>query len=237
MVQNPRDSVSVSTQRRSDLKRKNNNFRGDFAQAGAGSARGFKPRHDRLYLAFYKPYGVLTQFTQPPDSDKQTLAIFGFPQHVYPIGRLDWDSEGLLLLSDDAALNGAVLDPKHAHARTYFVQVENEPDSNALSQLERGVIIEGKKTLPAHAALIPEPALPPRAVPIRYRKSIPTAWIALTLTEGRNRQVRRMTAAVGHPTLRLVRHAIGGIELPALNLEPGKWRHLSHSEIMQAFTR
>jgi 23S rRNA pseudouridine2457 synthase len=197
---------------------------------------GFRPRTDRLYLAFYKPYGILSQFTQPADSDKGTLASFSFPAHVYPIGRLDWDSEGLLLLSDDAALNNALLDPKHAHPRTYYVQVENEPQPDAFAALQAGVIIEGKRTLPAKALAIQEPLLPPRAVPIRFRKSIPTSWISLTLREGRNRQVRRMTAAVGHPTLRLLRHSIGNLRITDLNLQPGQWRELSPEEILRAFS-
>ena len=188
-----------------------------------------------MYLAFFKPYGVLSQFTQPPDSNKDTLASFDFPKDVYPIGRLDWDSEGLLLLSDDPRLNSALLDPKHAHPRTYFVQVENIPHNEAISQLQRGVIIESRKTLPAAARLIEEPDLPARAVPIRERKSIPTAWISLTLTEGRNRQVRKMTAAVGFPTLRLMRVAIGALRLEELSLQPGDWKRLNEAEIMRVF--
>jgi 23S rRNA pseudouridine2457 synthase len=192
----------------------------------------FTPRADRLYLAFYKPYGVLSQFTQPPDSEKQTLALFDFPPDVYPIGRLDWDSEGLLLFSDDGSLNTILLDPKNGHWRTYYVQVENIPSQTALQNLEKGVIIESKMTLPAKATLIEEPELPPRTVPIRFRQNIPTAWIALSLTEGRNRQVRKMTAAVGHPTLRLVRQAIGSLKLDRLNLQPGQWRQLTAEGVM-----
>jgi 23S rRNA pseudouridine2457 synthase len=194
----------------------------------------FQARSDRQYLAFFKPYGILSQFTRPADSQKETLALFDFPADVYPIGRLDWDSEGLLLLSDDGALNNALLDPKYAHWRTYYVQVENVPSPAALRQLESGVVFESKRTLPARACLIDEPALPPRPVPIRFRKEIPTAWIALSLREGRNRQVRKMTAAVGHPTLRLVRYSIGRLQLPQLNLQPGQWRDISLDEVMLA---
>lgn len=195
------------------------------------SSPKFKPRTDCRYLAFFKPYGVLSQFTVPPDSAKETLAAFGFPPNVYPIGRLDWDSEGLLLLSDDGALNHYLLNPAHQHPRTYWAQVENVPSQAELQKLCHGVIIEGKKTLPAQARLIDEPTLPPRPVPIRFRKNIPTAWIELVLHEGRNRQVRKMTAAVGHPTLRLLRKAIGELQLLDLNLLPGQWVDLELDQL------
>lgn len=196
----------------------------------------FRPHGERLYLAFFKPYGVITQFTQPEDSEKRTLAEFKFPQDVYPVGRLDWDSEGLLLLSDDGLLNNALLNPKHQHGRTYLSQVENIPSEDAIEQLSAGVVFEGKRTLPARAGLLDgEPDLPPRTVPIRSRKNIPTCWIELTLHEGRNRQVRKMTAAVGHPTLRLVRWSIGQLSLAVLDLEPGKWQKLSPQQVMLAF--
>lgn len=178
---------------------------------------------------------MLSQFTQPSDSEKETLAAVNLPPDVYPLGRLDWDSEGLLLLSDDGALNHELLNPNHGHARTYMVQVENIPADKALHELETGVVIEGKRTLPAGAKLIPEPKLPERPVPIRVRKNIPTAWVSLTLREGRNRQVRKMTAAVGHPTLRLVRSSIGSLTLEGLGLEPGYWRELTMDEVMLAF--
>jgi 23S rRNA pseudouridine2457 synthase len=201
----------------------------------AASVPGFRPRADRTYIAFNKPYGVLSQFTQPDESDKRTLAEFDLPAHVYAVGRLDFDSEGLLLLSDDNALNDALLNPAHAHPRTYLAQVENIPDAEALKQLCTGVEIQGRRTLPAHAELLAtDPGLPPRPVPIRVRMAIPTAWIRLTLTEGRNRQVRRMTAAVGHPTLRLVRVAIGQLDLFRLGIAPGEWRILSPDEIRAA---
>ncbi|HEY9791273.1 MAG TPA: pseudouridine synthase [Candidatus Obscuribacterales bacterium] len=196
--------------------------------------RKFVPVADALYLAFFKPYGCLSQFTPEPGSDKETLSAFGFPPKVYPIGRLDWNSEGLLLLSDDGDLNFELLNPEKKHRRTYLVQVENMPSQEALRKLESGLVLDGRRTLPAQAGLVEEPALPPRAVPIRFRQSIPTAWISLTLTEGRNHQVRRMTAAVGHPTLRLVRASIGELQLAALGLEPGKWRKLTAVELQDA---
>jgi 23S rRNA pseudouridine2457 synthase len=203
----------------------------------AYGARRFIPRADRVYIAFNKPYAVLTQFTQPDGSEKETLSPFHFPPDVYSIGRLDYDSEGLLLLSDDAALNAALLQPSHGHTRSYLVQVENIPSEEALEKLRRGVMVEGRRTLPCDAELLPtEPELPPRPVPVRFRKNIPTAWIKLTLTEGKNRQVRKMTAAVGHPTLRLVRISIGALTLQDLHLQPGEWKELSADEITRVFT-
>ena len=198
----------------------------------------FTARSDCLYIAFYKPYGVLCQFTQPEGSNKDTLANFHLPKQVYPLGRLDFDSEGLLLLSDDANLNQALLSPKHAHERVYLVQVENIPSSAELNKLAKGVMIEGRWAAPATVKLLQkEPVLPSRTIPIRFRKNIPTAWIELTLIEGRNRQVRKMTASVGHPTLRLVRLAIGSLKLFDLKLDPGQWRRLSKNEIALAFNR
>ena len=175
-----------------------------------------------MLLAFHKPYGVLSQFT-PDGSRHRTLAEFGFPKNVWPIGRLDAESEGLLLLSDEAALNERLLHPRHAHRRTYWAQVERVPSAEALAQLERGVEIGGRKTLPCRAWLLdPQPAMAPRVPPIRFRKNVPDCWIALELVEGKNHQVRRMTASIGHPTLRLVRVQIGEIELG--NLAAGEWR-------------
>ena len=149
---------------------------------------------------------------------------------VYPVGRLDHDSEGLLLLTDDGPLQHRLSDPKFGHPRTYWAQVERVPDEAALQRLRAGLEIQGERTRPAQVRLLEEePVLPPREPPIRYRKNVPTAWIELTLTEGRNRQVRKMTAAVGHPTLRLVRIAIGSMQLG--DLRPGAWRDLGPSEI------
>lgn len=177
-----------------------------------------------MLVAFHKPYGVLSRFT-PDGSGHRTLAEFGFPKNVYPLGRLDADSEGLLLLSEEKGLNSRLLDPAFAHPRTYWAQVEGIPSPVALERLSRGLVIEGRTTLPCRAWLLdPQPSLPPRDPPIRYRKSVPDCWIGLELTEGKNRQVRKMTAATGHPTLRLVRVSIGGITLEGL--EPGQWRLL-----------
>ena len=180
-------------------------------------------------ILFYKPYGVISQFT--PGGDWKTLAEFGpFPQTVYPAGRLDADSEGLLLLTDDNSIKRRVTDPRFMHPRTYAVQVERVPDGEALKKLMRGVMIEGELTRKAGVRLLtPVPDFPPRPVPIRFRKNVPTAWLELTLTEGRNRQVRKMTAAVGHPALRLIRTGIGKLTLDALS--PGMWRSLTSGEI------
>ncbi len=171
-------------------------------------------------FAFFKPYGVVSQFT--PEGGHQSLADFGpFPSDVYPVGRLDWDSEGLLLLTNDNRLKHRLTDPKFEHPRAYYVQVERVPDNVALQRLCEGVVIGGKKTKPAKARLLTsEPDLPPRPVPIRFRKNVPTAWLELTLTEGRNHQVRKMTAAVGYPTLRLVRIRVGAFSLG--KLKPGE---------------
>lgn len=178
-----------------------------------------------MLLAFHKPYGVLSQFTGDGSANR-TLAEFDFPPKVYPIGRLDADSEGLLLLSDEAEMNERLLHPRRAHRRTYWVQVERLPAADALKQLESGISIQGHKTLPARASILElHPEVPPRIPPIRFRKTVPTCWIALELTEGKNRQVRRMTAAIGHPTLRLIRVKIGGFELGAL--PEGQWKELS----------
>jgi 23S rRNA pseudouridine2457 synthase len=197
--------------------------------------QSFNARKDCLYLAFFKPYDVITQFS-PPEGQQQTLANFGFPPNVYPIGRLDSDSEGLLVLSDDSRLNNALLNPEYGHERTYWAQVDNIPSESALEQIRRGVIVQGRKTKPCRAELLKdEPNLPPRTVPIRVRKNIPTSWISLTLTEGKNRQVRRMTAAIGHPTLRLVRWSIGALTLAQLDLKPGEWKQLSSQEVKSLF--
>ena len=181
-----------------------------------------------MLIALHKPYDVLSQFT-PELPGQRTLAECGLPPGVYPLGRLDRDSEGLLLLSDERALVDQLLHPRHAHPRTYHVQVERVPDDAALEQLRCGVVIEKQRTLPCRAWLLdPQPEMPPRVPPIRVRHSVPDCWIALELTEGRNRQVRKMTAAVGHPTLRLVRVQIGGFELGAL--PPGEWKELDAAE-------
>lgn len=175
----------------------------------------------------FKPYGVLSKFTDT--EGRPTLANFGLPSGVYSTGRLDRDSEGLLLLTDDGALAHRLTTPRYRHPRTYLAQVERVPTAEALQKLHDGVVIRGRSTLPAQVELLAgEPDLPPRPVPIRYRKNVPTAWLRLILVEGRNRQVRRMTAAVGHPTLRLVRVGIGPLRLSGL--QPGQWRDLTPSE-------
>lgn len=186
-----------------------------------------------MLLAFNKPYGVLSQFT-PDHPGQRTLSEFGLPKNVYPLGRLDRDSEGLLLLSDEPGLNTRLLDPQNAHPRTYRAQVEGEVTEGAVQKLRAGVVIEGKMTLPAEAERI-HPDLPPRDPPIRFRQNIPTSWIELTLREGRNRQVRKMTAAVGFPTLRLLRVAIGQFLLPP-DLAPGHWREVTENERTQIFS-
>lgn len=199
-------------------------------------ARKFEPSDERLYLAFFKPFNVVTQFTPPENDQQESLANFDFPKDVYPVGRLDSDSEGLLILSDDSRLNNALLDPENEHERTYWVQVDNEATDAALDELRRGVVVQGRKTKPCRAHRINgEPELPPQTVPIRVRKNIPTSWISLTLTEGKNRQVRRMTAAVGHPTLRLVRWSIGSLTLGDLKLAPGEWTELNLEEVRKLF--
>jgi 23S rRNA pseudouridine2457 synthase len=181
-----------------------------------------------MLIAFHKPHGVLSQFTSD-GSPNRTLAAFGFPADVYAIGRLDADSEGLLLLSDEPELNGRLLHPRNAHEREYWVQVEWIPTPEALRRMQQGVRVAGRRTLPCRAWILePQPDLPPRDPPIRIRKTVPASWIGLELVEGKNRQVRRMTAAIGHPTLRLLRIRIGRFELGAL--APGCWRVLTPKE-------
>ncbi len=181
------------------------------------------------YIIFHKPYGVLSQFSDA--AGRKTLSDFGpFPRDVYPVGRLDADSEGLLLLTNDNDAKHRLLEPHHGHTRKYLVQVERIPTREALTKLKSGVVIEGKKTKEAAVQTFEgEPELPPRAGPIRFRKNVPTSWLEITLTEGRNRQVRKMTAAVGHPTLRLLRVAQGPLTLAGL--KPGEHRHLTKTEI------
>ena len=190
------------------------------------------------YILFYKPCQVLTQFSA--EGGKKTLAAF-FPaiaKNIYPVGRLDYDSEGLLLLTDDASLTHRLLDPSFAHPRTYWVQVEGEISAAALRQMAQGITIniDGKpyRTKKAVAQFIgPAPALPERNPPVRHRKNIPTSWLSLTLTEGKNRQVRRMTAAVGFPTLRLVRYAIGNVTIQGFSA--GEHREMGEGMVQQLF--
>ena len=205
-------------------------------------------QYRRMLIAFNKPYGVLSQFTGD-GSPNRALAEFGFPKNVYAIGRLDADSEGLLLLSDEARWNDQLLNPRHAHGREYWAQVEKIPTRESLDKLEKGLVIQGHKTLPCRAWLLePQPQagihssglstapgrdaaapiIPPRVPPIRVRKSVPDCWMGLELVEGKNRQVRRMTAAIGHPTLRLMRVRIGNFWLG--DLAVGTWKQLSVDE-------
>lgn len=181
-----------------------------------------------MLVALHKPWGVLSQFT-PDGSPNRTLAECRLPPRLYPIGRLDADSEGLLLLSDEPAWNARLLHPKHRHPRRYWVQVEGTPNEASFARLSGGLVIQGEKTLPCRAwHLDPQPSVPPREPPIRVRKTVPDTWIALELIEGRNRQVRRMTAAVGLPTLRLIRVRIGAFDLA--DLPAGSWKRLSSAE-------
>ena len=182
-----------------------------------------------MILAFHKPYGVLSQFT-PDGSPNRPLSEFQFPPKVYPIGRLDSDSEGLLLLSDEAKWNARLLAPDNHVEKAYHVLVERLPSPQALESLEKGVLLDGKMTLPAKATLLdPQPIIAPRIPPVRVRKSVQDWWIELKIREGKNRQVRRMTAAVGHPTIRLIRAAIGGFLLEGIAC--GEWRALTPDEI------
>ena len=181
-----------------------------------------------MLIAFHKPFNVLSQFT-PDGSPNRPLAEFGFPKNVYPIGRLDADSEGLLLLSDEAALNQRLLHPRNAHEREYWAQVERIPTSEALRTLAAGVVIQGRPTLGCRVWLLhPQPVVAPRVPPIRVRKTVVDCWLGLELVEGKNRQVRRMTAAIDHPTLRLLRVRIGRFLLG--DLAPGNWKELTEVE-------
>lgn len=171
-------------------------------------------------LLFNKPWGVLSQFTDR--EGRPTLANFIDVKDVYPAGRLDRDSEGLLILTDSGALQSRIAEPRHKMSKTYFVQVEGVPDERAMQTLREGVVLKDGLTRPAKASLISEPVwLWPRQPPVRFRQHIPTQWLSLTITEGRNRQVRRMTAAIGHPTLRLIRYRVGSWTIDGL--APGEY--------------
>lgn len=184
-------------------------------------------RRPTRHILFWKPYGVLSQFTD--QEGRPTLKDYIDVPDVYPVGRLDMDSEGLLLLTNDGLLKHRLQHPRYGHWRTYWAQVERIPDDRALQRLAEGVVIAGGyRTRPARVRRIDPPDLPPRPVPIRYRKTVPTCWLEISIREGKNRQVRRMTAAVGHPTLRLVRVAIGPLRLNGLT--PGQWRLLTPDE-------
>ncbi len=181
------------------------------------------------YISFHKPFGVLSQFSS--EGGHPGLAGFKLPKNVYAAGRLDRDSEGLLLLTDDGKFIKKLLDPKFSHPRTYHVQVEGNPNKSDLEKLAAGPVIKGYKTKSCRVRKItPEPDMPLRNPPIRVRQSIPTSWIEIVLTEGKNRQVRRMTAAAGFPTLRLIRVAIGNLSLNSVN--PGEWKEVSKEDIL-----
>ncbi|HAM34357.1 MAG TPA: pseudouridine synthase [Elusimicrobia bacterium] len=183
-----------------------------------------------MIIAFHKPYGVLSNFTA--HDGHPGLSGFGLPAGVYAAGRLDHDSEGLLILTDDGRLQARLTDPGYGHPRTYWAQVERIPCGAALERLAAGPVLADGPTRPCRIRLLDaEPKLPARQPPIRWRKTVPAAWVELTLREGRNRQVRRMTAAVGHPTLRLVRVAVGALTLAGL--APGEWRRIEPKEIFQ----
>ena len=188
----------------------------------------------KSYILFYKPYGVLSQFTQK--KNHKALCDFGpFPKDVYAAGRLDADSEGLLFLTNDPTVNHRLTDPKFEHEKKYSVQIEGIPDDDDLIQLSSGVVIEAKRTRPAIVRLLDhEPDFPPRAVPIRFRKNVPTTWLEIALREGRNRQVRKMTAAIGHPTLRLIRTSIAFLTLKELH--PCEHRELTPEEIEKIYS-
>lgn len=191
------------------------------------------------YILFYKPYDVLCQFTdnRGGDTQRQTLKNYLSIPSIYPVGRLDRDSEGLLLLTNNGTLQHRLAHRQFAHPRTYWVQVERIADETSLDRLRQGITIQNYRTRPAKVRKLPtDPPLPPRIPPIRDRKTVPTCWLEITLTEGRNRQVRRMTAAIGFPTLRLVRVAIDigkgreALKLELEGLEPGQWRHATQLE-------
>ena len=190
--------------------------------------------NEMKYILFYKPYGVLCQFTDNSDRPRPTLKDYIPIPEVYPVGRLDLDSEGLLLLTDNGQLQHRLANPKFAHPRTYLVQVERVPGESALNMLRNGVTIKNYRTRKAKVCLLSdEPDLPPRVPPIRDRQSVPTCWLEMTLIEGKNRQIRRMTAAVGFPTLRLVRVSLGdkSRQIKLTGLQPGHWRELSLQEV------
>lgn len=187
---------------------------------------GSKPR----YFLVYKPYNMLSQFSDVPEGTPTLKELFNFPPDIYPVGRLDKDSEGLLILTNDKVLNNRLLHPHFEHEREYWVQVEGIPTKESLQKLAKGVVIQDYKTKPAKASLFnTPPALPDRNPPIRYRKNVPDSWISLSLTEGKNRQVRKMTAAVGFPTLRLVRSRIGGVQLG--KMQPGDVKEVNGDEL------
>lgn len=180
------------------------------------------------YVVFHKPYGVLSQFT--PEDGARSLAEFGLPAGIYPAGRLDKDSEGLLLLTDDGPLIERLLNPRNQKPKTYWALVERVPTPEALQRMREGLRIEDYVTRPCEVQLLaPQPQLPPREPPVRLRKNVQDVWLEVSLVEGKNRQVRKMTAAIGHPTLRLVRQSIASLQLA--DLAPGDWRSVQRADI------
>jgi 23S rRNA pseudouridine2457 synthase len=180
------------------------------------------------YFLFHKPYGVLSQFT--PEDGARSLAEFGLPKGVYPAGRLDKDSEGLLLLTDDGPLIERLLNPRNEKPKTYWALVERVPTEEALQRMRTGLRIEDYQTKPCRAVLLePQPEVPPREPPVRLRKSVQDVWLEVSLVEGKNRQLRKMTAAIGHPTLRLVRQSMANLRLEGL--APGAWREIVRTDI------
>lgn len=181
------------------------------------------------YILFHKPYGVLSQFT--PEAGSLSLAQFELPKDIYPAGRLDKDSEGLLLLTDDGPLIERLLNPRNEKPKTYWALVERIPTEEELNRLRKGLKIEDYQTRPCEVKILePAPVIPPRNPPVRTRKSVTDVWIELIIVEGKNRQVRKMTAAIGHPTLRLIRKKIAHLELG--ELQPGEWKEISKSDIL-----
>ena len=181
------------------------------------------------YIIFHKPYGVLSQFT--PEDGARSLAEFNLPKDIYPAGRLDKDSEGLLLLTDDGPLIDKLLHPRHDKLKTYWVLVERVPSEEELSKMRQGLTIEDYVTKPCHVSIIgPQPQLPVRDPPVRYRKNVQDIWIEVQISEGKNRQIRKMTAAIGHPSLRLIRIKLGNLDLG--ELAPGEWKEITKSEII-----
>lgn len=182
------------------------------------------------YIAFFKPYGILSQFTS--DNPSETLSVFNLPKDVYPCGRLDKDSEGLLILSDDGAFIDQLLNPKFDKEKIYWVQVENIPTEESLNIIRKGgIVIQDYKTKPGTVKILdPQPVIAERDPPVRFRQSIPTCWLEIKISEGKNRQVRRMTASINHPTLRLIRMQVGKYKLN--ELKPGEWVEIKKSDIL-----
>ncbi|MBL0333196.1 MAG: pseudouridine synthase [Chlorobiota bacterium] len=187
-------------------------------------------KQNNKYIAFNKPLNVLSQFTDE-GSGKKTLSLFDFPKDVYPVGRLDYDSEGLIILSNDNELNNSLLSPNNKKSKTYIVQVENIPNNESLNQIRSGIIVQNYRTKPAQVKIIDTLiGLLDREIPIRVRKNIPTTFLELSINEGKNRQVRKMTAKIGCPTLRLYRVKIGKLDIRELGLKFGEWVELTESQ-------